>query len=104
MRFLSAQALGYLKNDLWLETARHANSLATRLARGLGAAGCAPYFPVDGNMIFAPIPMPTQDRLRAAGAVFYPGRLAGSDGTDVRLVTAWSTTEAQVDKFIGLLG
>lgn len=104
MRFLSAQMNGYLADDLWLDLARHANTLAERLARGLTAAGCAPYFPVDGNMIFAPIPHKIQDRLRAAGAVFYPGRLPGTDGTDVRLVTAWSTTEAEVDKFVGLLG
>lgn len=104
MRFLSAQVLGYLQDDLWLETARHANTMATRLAKGLTAAGCSPYFSVDGNMIFAPIPHPIQDRLRHAGAVFFPGRLSGTDGTDVRLVTAWSTTEADVDKFVGLLG
>ena len=104
MRFLSAQVLGYLEDDLWLETARHANAMAAKLAKGLTAAGCAPYFAVDGNMIFAPIPRPIQERLRDAGAVFYPGRLSGTDGTDVRLVTAWSTTEAEVDKFVGLLG
>lgn len=103
MRFLSAQVLGYLDQDLWLETARHANVLAQRLVKGLSAAGCTPYFPVEGNMIFAPIPHAIQDRLREAGAVFYPGRLPGTDGTDVRLVTAWSTTEADVDRFVGLL-
>ncbi len=103
MRFLSAQLLGYLAADLWLENARHANAMATCLAQGLRTAGCAPYFPVEGNMIFAPIPLATQERLRAAGAVFYPGRLNGTDGSDVRLVTAWSTTQEEVDRFVELL-
>lgn len=104
MRLLSAQLLGYLDNDLWLTSAKHANAMAARLAKGLTAAGCAPYFPVDGNMIFAPIPLKTQERLREAGGVFYPGRLPDTDGTDLRLVTAWSTTEADVDRFVGYLG
>ncbi len=103
MRFLSAQLLGYLAADLWLENARHANVMATYLAEGLSAAGCAPYFPVEGNMIFAPIPLATQERLRAAGAMFYPGRLSPSDGTDVRLVTSWSTTREEVNRFVDLL-
>ena len=104
MRFLSAQLLGYLEGDLWLETARHANAMATRLEQGLRAAGYTPFFSVDGNMVFVSLPYAIQDRLKDAGAEFYPGRLEGADGTDVRLVTAWSTTEAEVDKFVGLLG
>lgn len=104
MRTLSAQLLGYLDQDLWLQQAKHANTMAQRLAKGLKAAGCTPYFEVQGNMIFAPIPLKTQDRLQEAGAVFYPGRLPETDGTDVRLVTAWSTTEADVDRFVGYLG
>ena len=103
MRFLSAQLLAYLQGDLWLETARHANAMAAQLAQGLTAAGCPPYFPVGGNMIFAPIPEASQARLRAAGALFYPGRLPNTDGTDVRLVTAWSTTQAEVDRFLDVL-
>ena len=104
MRLLSAQLLGYLEGGLWLTLAHHANAMAMRLAKGLKAAGCPPYFEVQGNMIFAPIPLKIQERLRQAGAVFYPGRLPATDGTDVRLVTAWSTTQTDVDRFIGYLG
>ena len=103
MRLLSAQLLGYLDDDLWLDLARHANAMAQRLAKGLRAAGCAPYFSVDGNMIFAPIPPEIQARLRDAGAVFYPGRLPTAMAPMCALVTAWSTTEADVDQFVGYL-
>ena len=34
-RYLGAQMLAYLENDLWLENARQANGLAKRLAEGL---------------------------------------------------------------------
>lgn len=104
MRFLSGQLIGYIENDLWLQTARHANAMAAKLARGLVAAGYRPYFPVEGNMVFAPIPEVVQKKLKDHGAVFYPGRLGGTDGTDVRLLCSWSTTQAEVDKFVGLLG
>ena len=34
MRFISAQFLGYLEDDLWLKNARHANAMASKLAQG----------------------------------------------------------------------
>src|SRR5438132_943252 len=46
-RFLAAQLDAYLKDDLWLELARHANRMADRLAEGLSAAGITPAWPVE---------------------------------------------------------
>ena len=37
MRFVSAQLEAYLSNDVWLRNARHANSMASLLSKGLAA-------------------------------------------------------------------
>lgn len=99
-RFLAAQMEGYLEDDLWLARAAHANAMAVRLARGLAAKpGVTQRHPVQANMMFPEWPEGTHARLQGAGAVYYPypapkGREAA------RLVTSWSTTEADVDAFL----
>jgi threonine aldolase len=107
-RFLAAQFEAYLKDDLWLELARHANRMADRLAAGLRAAGIKPAWPVEANEVFVPLSAAADRRLKAAGALYYPwylgslpaGFLIPPDHTLVRLVTSFSTTEAEVDQFV----
>ncbi len=99
-RFLAAQMEGYLQDGAWLHLAEHANAMATRLATGLAAIPDATQrHPVQANMMFPEWPEGTHERLEAAGAVYYrfPAP-AGREGA--RLVTSWSTTEADVDAFL----
>lgn len=95
MRFVSAQLDACFTDDLWLRMARHANAMATRLARGLGDRVVQP---VDANIVFARLDPAVDARLRAAGFAYYDWTLFGP-GT-VRLVTGWATTEEDVDRFI----
>lgn len=54
MRFLSVQLEAYLKNDLWLKNARHANAAAKRMADGLKAIeGIELVSEVAANEVFA---------------------------------------------------
>ncbi|MFK7938387.1 MAG: low specificity L-threonine aldolase [Roseovarius sp.] len=105
-RFLSAQMLAYLKNDLWLSTARAANAACTRLTNGLRQIpGCTFLEEPQVNMIFARLPRATHQKLQAAGAVYglYEGPLAEGDPDEpllMRLVTDWSITDAQIDAFL----
>jgi threonine aldolase len=109
-RFLAAQLEAYLAGDLWLELARHANRMADRLAERLAAAGIVPVWPVEANEVFVPLSAQADRRLKAAGASYYPwssnslpASLAiGADAIVVRLVTSFSTTEADVDRFAAL--
>lgn len=109
MRFVSAQIDAWLQDDLWLRLAAHANAMADRLAAGLrDAPGVALLHPVEANLMFATIPAAAHRALRAAGAEYYlePGwQSEEPDGptVTVRLVCAWSTTEAEVDAFLGIL-
>lgn len=105
-RFLSAQMEAYLEGDLWLDLARTANARAERLERGLVQAGAKLVHARGGNMMFAEFPRRAHDALRAAGAMYYdwPGAHPAEGPADQvlqgRLVTSWSTTEAQVDEFV----
>lgn len=95
MRFLSAQFEAYLDDDLWLRNARHANAMAQRLADGLRGELLRP---VQANIVFARFAAKSLQTLRERGALFYEWPIFGEGA--VRLVTGFSTTEAEVDAFI----
>ncbi|KAF0116726.1 MAG: threonine aldolase [Rhodobacteraceae bacterium] len=100
-RFLSAQMEAYLTDGLWLRLAAQANAMGQRLSKGLQAKG-ATVPDAPANMLFPLWAPGTHDRLEAAGAHFY--RLTAPEGRErARLVTSWSTTEADVDRFLSTL-
>ncbi len=94
MRFLSAQLLAYLDDDLWLENARHANAMAGQLAKSLQKAGGRLAYPVEANEIFIHLPDDLAESLRKKGAQFYPWPASGSDA--YRFVTAFNTREEAI--------
>ncbi|MCF2971101.1 low specificity L-threonine aldolase [Synechococcus sp. Nb3U1] len=98
MRFLSAQWQAYLKDGVWLRNARHANAMAQKLSEGLGSLpGAVWVHPPQANELFIELPEPVLQALERAGFRFY--RWLGEDHNQIRLVTAFSTTEADVDYF-----
>jgi threonine aldolase len=101
MRFISAQFEALLDGDLWLENARHANTMAARLADRAGAlGGIEIVHPVEANAVFARLPRPAIDRLLAdaSPAPFY----VWDEADDVvRLMCSWDTTPEDVDAFAG---
>lgn len=99
MRFLSAQLLAYVEDDLWLRNARHANAMAQELAAALARLpGAELRYPVEGNEIFMRLPEATIRRLRSAGYVFHAGRAFGPGVC--RFVTAWNTERAGIERLI----
>lgn len=102
-RFLSAQMLAYLSDDLWLDMARASNASAQRLLKGLQGAGIETLYPVGGNMIFAALPPAVHDRLQNAGAQYHVLGSAGQDRLRARLVCDWSIEDDQIDRFVALL-
>jgi threonine aldolase len=101
-RYLSAQMDAYLQDDLWLRLARHANAMGARLSSGIASLpGGSLMHPVQANMMFAQVPQAAHDRATAAGAAYYQMPHLGEGAC--RLVCSWSTTEPDVDHFLGLL-
>ncbi|MEK0082449.1 threonine aldolase family protein [Benzoatithermus flavus] len=98
MRYLSAQLLAYVEEDLWLANARHANAMAQLLARALdGVPGVEVCGPVQGNEVFVRMAPVVQERLQRRGWAFNPYPVFGPSGC--RLVTAWSTEPAEIERF-----
>jgi threonine aldolase len=102
LRFLSAQLIAYLNNELWLDNARHANAMALRMAQGLErVSGAKLLHPVEANELFVELPEETVSSLESQGFDFYRWPLHQSKpGVTIRLVTCFATLSADVDQFI----
>ena len=81
-RFLAAQILAMLKDDVWLENARAANAAAAELG---AVAGDRLLYPVEANEVFLACSSGEREALRRQGFGFYDW---GDDAA--RLVTAWN--------------
>ena len=77
MRYVSAQLLAYIEDDLWLRMAGHANRQAARFAAAIAAHDEAELeYPVEANEVFVRWSAEGFRRLEAAGIEFlaWPGR------------------------------
>lgn len=105
-RFLGAQFAAFLDGGLWLDLARHANTMASELAEKLAALGLSPVFPVDANLVFVALPRALDTKLRAAGASYYvrPSETLclPADTVLARLVTSFATRQDDVERFVNL--
>lgn len=98
MRFLAAQFIALLENDLWLSNAMHANAMAARLAAGLtGLPGVEVVFPVESDAVFARLGRRHIAELRRDW--FF--HVVNEPDSIVRWMTAFDTSEADVDAFLG---
>lgn len=102
MRFLSAQLLAMLDDNLWLDLARHANAQARSLSDGLAKLpGVSLAHPVEANEVFAELPPKMAQALIAKGFRFYPWSGAeGAAGTLYRFVCAFDTKPESVAAFL----
>lgn len=89
-RFLAAQVLAMLENDLWLENARAANSAAQTVAK---AAPGRLVYPVEANEIFLKVTSDEAARLRGQGFDFYDWA-----PDEIRLVTSWDQEGEKLDR------
>ncbi len=98
MRFLAAQFLALLEDDRYLHLARHANAMAGRLASGIeGLDAVRLTQRVEANGVFVALP----ERLRLALQAEFRFELWDETKDEVRWMTSWATTEADVDHFVG---
>jgi threonine aldolase len=93
-RFLAAQFAALLEDDLWLRNARHANTMAQRLAgRISGLPGVELWQPVQSNAVFAAL---DPGHIPALQRDWHFHTWNGDDSV-VRMMAAFDTTEADVD-------
>jgi len=87
-RYLAAQLIAMLDDDLWLQTGRAANAGAQVLA---AAAGDRLLHPVEANEVFLRVTAAEAAALRAKGFDFYDW----AEG-EARLVTSWDQQPAAI--------
>ncbi|MHA6669592.1 threonine aldolase family protein [Homoserinimonas sp. A447] len=106
MRFVSAQLIALLSDDLYLRSAGHANAMAARLRSSLedgvasGAiSGLGFSQATEANAVFAVLPAGVADRLREKFR-FYDWDAARNE---VRWMCSYDTTEADIDAFVAAI-
>jgi threonine aldolase len=97
MRYLAAQFLALLEDDLWRRSALHANAMAARLADGVsGLPGVQLRHPVESNAVFAALDAGHTSALQGD----WDFHVWDAAENVVRWMTAYDTTEAEVDAFV----
>ncbi|HEY0258932.1 MAG TPA: low specificity L-threonine aldolase [Lacisediminihabitans sp.] len=106
MRFVSAQLIALLSDDLWLVSARHSNAMAARLRTALERqiesgkiSGLRFSQPTQSNAVFAALDNAAADRIRERVRFYDWSRQTG----EVRWMTAFDTTEDDVDRFVAVI-
>ncbi len=102
LRYLSAQMLAYLTDDLWLEMASEANRTGQKLAKALPDAGARLADPADASLMYVEWDRQAEERLRKTDAQFSSSEIE-NDRFLARLVTNWATTDDDVESFITAL-
>lgn len=101
MRFLSAQLVALLSDELWLRNARHANAMARRLGDAVGSIdGVSLVQPVEANAVFASLPRPAISRLLSELPGELPFYVWDERADVVRWMCSWDTTKEDVDAFV----
>jgi len=90
-RYLAAQIVALLRDDVWLANARAANAGAQKLG---AACGARLFQPVEANEVFARMTPEEAAKLRAQGFDFYDW----AEG-EVRFVVSWDQPAAEIDAF-----
>jgi threonine aldolase len=110
-RFIAAQFSAYFQDELWLETATHANAKAAHLAGHIRSSGKLRLaWQPEANEVFAIMRKDTAAALKEKGAVFHSWNIPhgfkkpiGEGETLCRFVASFATTEAEVDRFGALI-
>ena len=109
-RYLSAQMAVYLHDNLWIEMATHANSMAGKLETALKTSNNVTFnHPREANMLFTSFPRGAHKRVTDAGAYYYhwpTDRSLDGDPNELiscRLVTSWQTHREDVINFANLI-
>ena len=101
MRFVSAQLEAYITDDLWLNNAKHANSMAQILSKALSNIdGVKLLYQTQSNEIFGNFSEKIITNLKKNGYSTYQDEL---NNNSIRFVTAWNTTKNDIKKLLTIV-
>jgi threonine aldolase len=97
MRFISAQLIALLENDLWLRNAQHANKMAGLLASEVSEIpGVVLPRKVEANAVFPILPAAVTEKLQQDFKFYTWNQSTG----EVRWMCSWDTTADDVQSFV----
>lgn len=97
MRFVSAQLIALLSDDLWLRSASHANDMARQLRAGLSEInGASITQATESNGVFAILPPGAAELVRRSFRFYDWDQARG----EVRWMCSWDTTQADVESLV----
>jgi threonine aldolase len=100
MRFISAQYIGYFRNDLWKRCAANSNAMARMLADKLNLIPQVKITQeVQSNGVFVIMPAAVAEKM-TEHYFFYPW---DEKKSEYRLMASWDTEEKDIENFITLL-
>lgn len=100
MRFISAQYIGYFRNDLWKTCAAHANAMAGLLADSLEKIPQVKITQkVQSNGVFVIMPDDIAEKINNH-YFFYPW---DEKRSEYRLMTSWDTQKEDIEGFVRIL-
>ena len=100
MRYLSAQFIPYLNEQIWIENAQKSNAAAQQLANAMKKIKEIEITQkVESNAIFFILPKGVSDELRKH-YFFYDW---DESRNEMRLVCSWDTTQSDINDFISYL-
>ncbi|WP_105614357.1 threonine aldolase family protein [Vallitalea okinawensis] len=102
MRYIAAQFLAYLEDDLWKTCAKNANEKAQLIIDGFNTCeGIHIYGEPEANIIFAYIPNELIEVLQEKSP--FHVIVEGESKSFVRIVTSFDTTEEEIKDFLSAL-
>ena len=96
MRYIATQYETYLSAELWRKNAQNSNQMAALLVEKISALpGVQLQQKVEGNALFLTLPKPALEKLQKKFRV----AIWDAAITEIRLMTSFDTTEADVERF-----
>lgn len=100
MRFISAQLIALLTDELYLRNASHSNAMAQRLVEGVrDLPGLTVPLPVQANGVFPILPRAVSERLMEKFRFYFWDEATGQ----VRWMCSFDTTESDIDAFVAAI-
>ena len=100
MRYLSAQFIPYIEENIWMENALRANSQALKLAAVLKQYPQVSFTQnIESNALFLTLDRKIVDKLLEKYYFYFWNEAA----SEIRLVTSWDTTDADIEAFAASL-
>lgn len=101
-RLLGIQFDVLFSNNLYFQLAKHANTMALKLANGIKDSGYSFFSEPETNQIFPILPNSIIEKLKK-DFNFYTWSKFSDKNSVIRLVCSWTTNEKAVDEFINIL-